>query len=527
MKRRDHIRSRRAVHDRRWILVITCVGSLCAPGATMGQFEVTFPPADSQPPPPMKSAPRGQSAGSETAELPSYGPAMRKTQERLPPPPTTLTVMYKVKYGGKLKYVHPDGRVEVFEQWQSFKSDGYELTRHTNRRLADGNNYQYAVAPLASRGFDPVDIPILYMTGDYEFVLREEEVENLRRFLVDGGTIFFNAARGLEAYSAAVAREMRRVLPSKRFVKVAPDHPIYNSRYRINEVLTLINGVHFTRPPELYSIDIGTRAAAILVPAGLGAAWSDAKYHPGGRHIVGESAIRLGVNLVAYVLGSTEYGRFLAQEFPVYRQSTRRGDVVRFAAVRYAGSWDVNPALQNSLMEGLIDNTGIGVDFSPNVVDLSDPGIGHYPLVFATGHYDFEWSEDDVRNLRGYLLRGGTLFAAAAAGFKPFDIAFRRELNKIFPDGELIRLPPSHPLFASGWNPIGSVAYTPAALRDDPSLEYPHVEALFVDGRPCVLYTPFDLFGSLNRESNAYAKGVVPDDALRIAVNVITYVMGQ
>ncbi len=117
-------------------------------------------------------------------------------------------------------------------------------------------------------------------------------------------------------------------------------------------------------------MDIGTRAAALVVPHGLGTALSGEKYHTAGKHLVGESALRLSVNLLAYVLGSTEYGRFLAQEFPVYRGATRGGDVVRFAAVRYKGSWDVNPALQNTLLQGLKTNTGIDVDFAPHAVGL-------------------------------------------------------------------------------------------------------------------------------------------------------------
>jgi len=491
---------------------------------------VKFPPPESKPPPPIKSPPRAVASGEDMGNMPGfpgYQTTMRKTQERLPPPPTTLTVMYKVKYGEKLKYVYPDGTEKIFEQWESFKSDGYQLIKYTNERLADGNNYQYAVKPLSSPGFDPVDIPILYMTGDYDFAFRESEVKNLRKFILDGGTIIFNAARGLDEYSAAVAREMRRVLPQKTFMKIPLDHPIYNGRYRIKQVMIMVNGVQFMRPPEIYSIDIGTRAAAILIPGGMGAAWSGEKYHPAGKHIVGESAIRLGINLISYVLGSTEYGRFLAQKFPLYRGSTREGDVVRFAAIRYAGSWDVNPALQNSLMQGLKDNTGIDVDYMPHYIDLEDPQIGGYPLILMTGHYDFEWSAKEVENLRNYLLKGGTLVASAAAGLKPFDIAFRREIKKLFPDNDLIKLPPSHALFASGWNPIVKVEYTPAALQDDPQLEYPEFYGLFVDERLAVVYTPYDLFSGLNRESNAYAKGLTSDDALRVAINIVTYVLSH
>ena len=492
-----------------------------------GARQVKFPPPDSKPPPPLKSPPRTQASGEDTMLLPDAGPTQRKTQERNPPPPTALTVIYKLQYGERLKYVYPDGRVQEFEQWESFKSDGYNLIKLTNERLADGNNYQYATKPLASPGFDPVDIPILYMTGDYDFAFTSAEVDNLRKFLRDGGTIIFNAARGLDEFSASVVQQMQRVFPQKTFMKMSLDHPVFNARYRVSEVSMLVNGVRVTQPPELYSIDVGTRAAAILIPGGMGAAWSAEEYHPAGTHIVGESAVRLGVNLVAYALGSTEYGRFLAQEFPVYNDSTRPGDVLRFAAVRYAGSWDVHPTLQNSLMQGIRDNTNIGVDFAPSTVDLSDPQLARYPLVFMTGHYDFEWSPEESKNLRGYLLKGGTVVASSAAGLKPFEIAFRREIKKVFPDGSLIKLPPSHPLFASGWNPITRVEYTPSVLRDNPTLQEPEFYGLFLDHRLAVLFTPYDFQSALNRESNAYAKGITSEDALRVAINIVVYVMSH
>lgn len=317
----------------RWIWWMVLVMAL--PLEAVAQREVQFPPAEGKPPPPAKAPPKTQTGGEETDVIPDPGPTMRKTQERTPPPPTTLTVMYKVEYGEKLKYTHPDGTVQVFDQWQSFPSDAQKLITAANERLADGNNYQYATKPLSSPGFDPVDIPILYMTGDYDFVLTPAEVENLRKYLNGGGTIIFNAARGLDEFSLAVVREMRKVYPQKQFMRLPLDHPVFNARYRIAQVMTLVNGVQFQQPPEIFSMDVGTRAAAILVPSGLGTAWSGEKYHPAGRHIVGETAWRLGVNLVAYVLGSTEYGRFLAQQFPQYDGQSRPGDVFRYATVVY------------------------------------------------------------------------------------------------------------------------------------------------------------------------------------------------
>jgi hypothetical protein len=488
---------------------------------------VNFPPAESKPPPPAKSPPKTQSSGEDTGILPDAGPTMRKTQDRAPPPPTNLTVMYKLEYGTTLEYVHEDGTVQKFEQWKSYPNDGSTLMSNVNRRLADGNNYQYATKKLASDGFDPVDIPLLFMAGDYDFTLTDAEVENLRKFIHDGGTILFNAARGRDEFTQAVVREMGKVFPQKRFMKLPLDHPVFNARYRIQQLMTMVSGVQFMRPPEVYSIDIGTRAAAILVPTGMGAAWSGDKYHPQGKHLVGESATRLGTNLVGYVLGSTEYGRFLAQQFPEYDGRTAKGDIFRFAAVEYSGSWNVNPALQNSVLQGLKDNTGIDVDYAPEAVPLDDAGLGNFPLVWMTGHYDFQFTPEEAASLARYLKQGGMLVATSAAGLKPFDAALRREMKKVLPEAEFVKLPPTHPLFVGGWNAVEKIAYTPAALREDPSLEYPEFYGLFVAGRLAVVYTPLDLMSGVNRESNAYAKGVSSDDALRLVTNIITYVLSN
>jgi hypothetical protein len=491
------------------------------------QRTVTFPPAESPPPPPVKAPPKTQAAGEETDIIPDPGPAMRKTQVRNPPPPTNLTVIYKIEYGEVLQYKHADGTVQKFEQWKSYPNDADNLVTLTNERLADGNNYKYATKPLVSPGFDPIDIPILYMTGDYDFTLKPAEVENLRKFITGGGTIIFNAARGRDEFTRAAAREMRRVFPQKAFMRLPLDHAIYNARYRIQQVMMLIHGVQTMQPPEIYSIDIGTRAAAILVPGGLGASLSNSEYHVDGKHIVGESAKRLGVNLVAYMLGATEYGRFLAQDFPVYDGKTRSGDVVRFAAVRYSGSWDLNPAVQNGLFTALKDNTDIDVDFQPYSMAFDDKQLGQFPLLFMTGHYDFELTEAEAAGLARYLQRGGMLVATAGAGLRPFDRAFKRELRKAFPKAELIKLPPTHPVFAGGFNAVEKVHYTPPALRDNPTLEAPEVYAYFIDGRIAILYSPYDLMSGVNRESNAYAKGVIDNDALRLTINMITYALSH
>jgi len=167
------------------------------------------------------------------------------------------------------------------------------------------------------------------------------------------------------------------------------------------------------------------------------------------------------------------------------------------------------------------------MDYAPHVISLDNSNAGEYPLIFMTGHYDFEFTEKEIEELRRFLNKGGILVASAAAGLKPFDTAFRREIKRVLPQSDLIKLPPSHPIFAMGWNRIFEVEYAPAALRDNPNLQYPEFYAIFIDNRIAVLYTPYDFKSSLNREANAYNKGLIPDDALRVALNIITYAISH
>ena len=90
--------------------------------------------------------------------------------------------------------------------------------------------------------------------------------------------------------------------------------------------------------------------------------------------------------------------------------------VVRFAAVKYAGSWDLNPAIQNSVLASLKENTSIDVDFTPHAVSLADKSAGHFPLLFMTGHYDFQFSDAEAVGLARYLNRGGLLVVSSGAG---------------------------------------------------------------------------------------------------------------
>ena len=61
-----------------------------------------------------------------------------------------------------------------------------------------------------------------------------------------------------------------------------------------------------------------------------------------------------------------------------------------------------------------------------------------------TGHGNVVFSSNDVENLRKYLLAGGFLHVDDNYGMDPY---VRSELNKLFPENNLIELSNNHPIF--------------------------------------------------------------------------------
>jgi hypothetical protein len=105
--------------------------------------------------------------------------------------------------------------------------------------------------------------------------------------------------------------------------------------------------------------------------------------------------------------------------------------------VMYEGEWKTRHKSLSMLLHQFNRRTDVPVQFNLKDMKLSDEGIFNSPLIYMTGHEDFRLSEAEVKGLRDYLQRGGTLFAEACCGRRGFDQAFRRELRRALPDATL------------------------------------------------------------------------------------------
>jgi len=109
--------------------------------------------------------------------------------------------------------------------------------------------------------------------------------------------------------------------------------------------------------------------------------------------------------------------------------------------------WAIDaPAAEQNLSRRVQTATAIEVG-EPLVMSLDDPRLWQYPWLYLVEPSNAVLSDQEAATLREFLLRGGTLTLDDFHGSFEWDLTVR-QLAKVFPDREIVDLPPSHPIFS-------------------------------------------------------------------------------
>jgi hypothetical protein len=211
----------------------------------------------------------------------------------------------------------------------------------------------------------------------------------------------------------------------------------------------------------------------------------------------------------------------------------KRG-LLQVAQLRHAGGWDTAPKAARNLLMALNRTVGLTASTKPEALLPGSPDLKNYSLVVMHGRHAFSMSKEEIYNLRKYLLNGRVLFADACCGARPFDTSFREFAQKLFPEGKLKRINPDHEIFTTeiGHDLSRVRRRTPSASTSDTLdgniiTDKAFLEGIEIDGRLVVIYSKYDISCALERQASVACTGYIPDDAVRIAVNVVLYTMLQ
>lgn len=200
-----------------------------------------------------------------------------------------------------------------------------------------------------------------------------------------------------------------------------------------------------------------------------------------------------------------------------------------FAQLQYrGGDWNPHPLAVTPLIEALMQHTSVEAAGTRHEIGLADPDLFSYPFLYLTGKYDFEpWTPQETERLGRFLSYGGFLLIDDALG-QPgygFDQSVRREIQRLFPDQELRRLPSNHALLRSYYllNRIGGM-----------KMVRPYLEGISVGSGTPVVYCQNNLGGAWERDPlGNWVNPCTPGgedqrrDAFHLGINVILYAMTE
>ena len=188
------------------------------------------------------------------------------------------------------------------------------------------------------------------------------------------------------------------------------------------------------------------------------------------------------------------------------------------AVLKYkgGGDWYSNPTSLPNLVKYCNQNLNTDIDVNVAVVDAGSLDIFNYPFVHMTGHGNVFFDDNDVKNLRSYLLAGGFLHIDDNYGMKDYVMS---QMQKVFPELQWMELPYSHEIFKKPYHfPEG----LPKIHEHDN--KPPQAFAMIYEGRIiCLLTYECDLGDGWEDQRVHYDSDEARLKALKMGANIIRY----
>lgn len=195
---------------------------------------------------------------------------------------------------------------------------------------------------------------------------------------------------------------------------------------------------------------------------------------------------------------------------------------LRIALLKYngGGDWYANPTSLPNLAKYCNQKMGMNIETDIPTVEAGSAELFNYPFVHMTGHGNVVFNEQELDNLRAYLIGGGFLHADDNYGMDKF---IRPQLERLFAGSKLVELPFSHPVFHQKFE---FTAGLPKIHEHDGTS--PQAFGLFYEGRLVALYTyECDLGDGWEDLSVHKDTPEVHEKALKMGANIIRYVFAN
>lgn len=144
------------------------------------------------------------------------------------------------------------------------------------------------------------DYPLIYLTGHGNIDVNNAEMDNLRKYLENGGFLYVDDDYGLDEFVRPILKD---IFPNEEFIELPHDHPIYSNVFEFPEGRPPKVHEHDGKPPQAFGIHRDGQLVVLYTYESNPADGWAYDEHDNPDEIV-EAALQFGVNLLVYAFTS-------------------------------------------------------------------------------------------------------------------------------------------------------------------------------------------------------------------------------
>ena len=412
-------------------------------------------------------------------------------------------------------------------RWNATPNDINNLLKSL-KQLIDVN-YQMEIKSLGELDVNPENNPIVYYSGHYNFSCSTDQRAKLRKYMLDGGMMIFNAGLGSAPFYRSAKEELAQIFPEVQLQRLSSDHPLFHAYYDVGRV-EYSGGVAKSgfkgREPWIDGVTMNCRTVAIISRFGLAVGWDGGEVLPEYAAYMPESAQKIGVNILSYATAQRGWANESSSALQFLDVDKSSAGMLGIVQVMYDGEWKTRHAGMSILLKTFNSKTDVPVKFVLKEKKLSDPTLFDAPMLYFTGHENFRLNKSEAARLREYLLNGGFVFAEACCGRKGFKLSFRQQLSRIIPENPMREISSDNMIYAFP-NNVSNVGVTPALAAQAGASIRPKLMGIEINGYYGVVFSPYGMAGGWEMSQSPYAHGYNASGSLLLGQNILMYAVTQ
>jgi hypothetical protein len=198
------------------------------------------------------------------------------------------------------------------------------------------------------------------------------------------------------------------------------------------------------------------------------------------------------------------------------RAADNPGDAVECANLIYAGTKS-SVCFSEEFLSTVASETSINTSRKFKAVKMAEREIFRFPFAAMTGEGAFALTDDERKNLKLYLEKGGFLLASAGCSSKEWGDSFMHEMQTIFPERKLEEVPLTHSIFRTVFD----------IPRLDTKQEDAKLFGLIIGGKIVVIYSPDGLNDTATMHGCCCCGGNEIHNSQKVNANILVYALLQ